>query len=325
MQKRPLGKSGLETAPLVFGGNVFGWTIDKETSFAVLDAFVEAGFNAIDTADVYSRWVPGNAGGESETIIGEWLKARGRRDDVLILTKVGSSMGQNGDDARNDLSRGWIEKEVEASLKRLKIDAIDLYQSHFMDKITPTEETLRAYEKLIQAGKVRAIGASNHDVPKLTEALGLAETERLPRYETLQPHYNLYSRKTFEGPLQDFAVAQGLGVITYFSLESGFLSGKYKTLEEAKSAKRSRGLQDKFNERGVRILAVLDGVAQRNEVSAAQVSLAWLLTRPGVTAPIVSATSVDQLADTLKAATLELSEADLAELTDASDYLPDEG
>jgi len=319
MLKRPLGNSGLETAPLIFGGNVFGWTIDPVVSFQVLDAFVDAGFNAIDTADVYSRWIPGNVGGESETIIGEWLKARGRRDDVLILTKVGSSMGQHGTDARNDLSAAWIEREIEDSLRRLQTDVIDLYQSHFMDKATPTEETLRAYERLIQAGKVRAIGASNHDVPALREALDLAASKGLPRYETLQPHYNLYSRKTFEGPLQDLAVAEGLGVITYFSLESGFLSGKYKTIADLEGAKRGGYLKDRFDERGVRILAVLDGVAQRNEATPAQVALAWLLSRPGVTAPIVSATSVEQLADTMKAATLELTADDLAELTEASE------
>ncbi len=320
MQRRPLGKSGLETAPLVFGGNVFGWTIDKDRSFVLLDAFIDAGFNAIDTADVYSRWVPGNSGGESETIIGEWLKARGKRDDVLILTKVGSSMGQNGDDARNDLSSKWIEKAIDASLKRLKTDYIDLYQSHWMDKVTPTEETLRAYETLIQSGKVRAIGASNHDVPKLKEAVALAAEKALPRYETLQPHYNLYSRSTFEGELQDYAVAENLGVITYFSLESGFLSGKYKTAEDLKSASRGGALKDHFNERGVRILAVLDGIAQRLEATPAQVSLAWLLSRPGVTAPIVSATSLEQLNDTLKAATLEVPQDALDELTAASEY-----
>jgi len=320
MQRRPLGKSGLETAPLVFGGNVFGWTIDKAKSFEILDAFVDAGFNAIDTADVYSRWVPGNKGGESETIIGEWLKARGRRDDVLILTKVGSSMGQNGEDARNDLSAKWIETAVEDSLRRLQTDVIDLYQSHWMDKVAPTEETLRAYEKLIQSGKVRAIGASNHDVPKLKEAAALAAEKGLPRYETLQPHYNLYSRSTFEGELQDYAVAEGLGVITYFSLESGFLSGKYKSADDLKSASRGGALKDHFNERGVRILAVLDGVAQRLEATPAQVSLAWLLSRPGVTAPIVSATSLDQLNDTLKAATLEVPQDALDELTEASAY-----
>lgn len=319
-KKRALGKSGLETAPLVFGGNVFGWTIDKAKSFEILDAFVGAGFNAIDTADVYARWVPGNSGGESETIIGEWLKARRRRDDVLILTKVGSTMGQNGDDTRNDLSPRWIERAVEDSLRRLQTDVIDLYQSHWMDKTTPTEETLRAYERLIQAGKVRAIGASNHDASRMREALDVAADQGLPRYETVQPHYNLYSRSTFEGEQQDLAVAEGLGVITYFSLESGFLSGKYKTVADADASKRGGGmLKDHFNERGVRILAVLDAVAQRNEATPAQVALAWLLSRPGVTAPIVSATSLDQLHDTLKAATLELSVQDLADLTTASD------
>ena len=319
MQKRPLGDSGLQTAPLVFGGNVFGWTADRDRSFALLDAFVDAGFNAIDTADAYSRWVPGHSGGESETIIGEWLKARGRRDDVLILTKVGSPMGQNGDDDRKDLSPGWIERAAEDSLRRLQTDVIDLYQSHWMDETTPTEDTLRAYERLIQAGKVRAIGASNHTAARLREALDVAEAKALPRYRTVQPHYNLYSRDTFEGDLQDLAVAEGLGVITYFSLESGFLSGKYRTVADLEGSTRGAGLKDRFNARGVRILAVLDAVARRNEATSAQVSLAWLLSRPGVTAPIVSATSLEQLADTLKAATLELSDADLAELTEASE------
>ena len=318
MQKRPLGRSGLETAPLVFGGNVFGWTVDKDRSFALLDNFVDAGFNAIDTADVYSRWVPDNKGGESETIIGEWLKARGRRDDVLILTKVGSPMGQHSDD-RKDLSAGWIERAVEDSLRRLQTDVIDLYQSHWEDPDTPQEETLRAYDRLIQAGKVRAIGVSNHSAEATAEGLAVSEREGLPRYETLQPHYNLYSRSTFEGPLQDLAVDKGLGVITYYSLESGFLSGKYRTAEEAAGTTRGAGLADRFDERGMRILATLRGVAERNAATPAQVSLAWLLTRPGVTAPIVSATSLEQLADTLKAAQLTLSAEDVAELTEASE------
>ncbi len=315
MQKRPLGKSGLETAPLIFGGNVFGWTADKATSFDLLDAFVDAGFNAIDTADVYSRWVPGNSGGDSETIIGEWLKARGRRDDVLILTKVGMDMG--GD--RKGLSSRWIERSVEDSLRRLQTDVIDLYQSHADDPDTPQEETLAAYGRLIQAGKVRAIGASNFEADRLKSALDIAARDGLPRYETMQPHYNLYSRDTFEGPLQDAVVAEGLGAITYFSLESGFLTGKYKSVADLEGTARGGGLKDKFDERGVRILAVLDAVAQRNEVTSAQVALAWLLKQPGVAAPIVSATSVEQLADTLKAATLDLSDADVAELTEASD------
>ena len=314
MQKRPLGKSGLETAPLIFGGNVFGWTADKATSFDLLDAFVDAGFNAVDTADVYSRWVPGNTGGDSETIIGEWLKARGRRDDVLILTKVGMDMG--GD--KKGLSSRWIERSVEDSLRRLQTDVIDLYQSHADDPDTPQEETLAAYDRLIQAGKVRAIGASNFEADRLKSALDIAARDGLPRYETMQPHYNLYSRDTFEGPLQDAVVAEGLGAITYFSLESGFLTGKYKSVADLEGTARGGGLKDKFDERGVRILAVLDAVAQRNEATSAQVALAWLLKQPGVAAPIVSATSVEQLADTLKAAALDLSDADVAELTEAS-------
>lgn len=319
MQTRPLGRSGLKTAPLVFGGNVFGWTADRERSFALLDAFVDAGFNAIDTADAYSRWVPGNHGGESETIIGEWLKRRGRRDDVLVLTKVGSSMGQNGDDDRRDLSAGWIERAVEDSLKRLQTDVIDLYQAHWRDDRTPQDETLRAFERLIQAGKVRAIGVSNHSAEATSEALAISAREGLHRYETLQPHYNLYSRSTFEGPLQDLAVKEGLGVITYFSLEAGFLTGKYRTADEAAGAARSGALKDRFDERGMRILAVLRGVAERNEATPAQVALAWLLSRPAVTAPIVSATSLEQLTDTLKAADLIVPAEDLAELTEASE------
>jgi aryl-alcohol dehydrogenase-like predicted oxidoreductase len=314
MQHRPLGPTGLTTAPLVFGGNVFAWTADRDTSFALLDAFVDAGFNAIDTADAYSRWVPRHDGGESETIIGEWLKARGRREDVLILTKVGSDMGQG----HNDLSPGWIERAVEDSLRRLQTDAIDLYQAHWPDPRIPQEETLRAFDRLVQAGKVRAIGVSNHDAAQTAEALAISEREGLTAYATLQPHYNLYSRDTFEGPLQDLAVERGLGVITYFSLEAGFLTGKYQTADQVAGTAREGMLKDKFDERGVRILATLRAVADRNEATPAQVSLAWLLTRPAVTAPIVSATSVDQLTDTLRAAELKLSDEDLAELTEAS-------
>ncbi|WP_295206390.1 aldo/keto reductase [uncultured Brevundimonas sp.] len=316
LPKRKLGSSGLDIAPLVFGCNVFGWTADEATSFALLDAFVEAGFDAIDTADAYSRWVPGHSGGESETIIGKWLKARGRRDDVKILTKVGSDMGQG----HNDLSSAWIETAVEASLRRLQTDYIDLYQTHWPDPNTPQEETLRALDKLVQAGKVRAIGTSNHSAEQVSEALDVSRREGLAAYATIQPHYNLYSRDTFEGGLQDLAVQKGLGVITYFSLESGFLTGKYKTVDQIAGTKREGMLKDKFDERGVRILAVLDAVAQKNEATSAQVALAWLLAQPGVTAPIVSATSTEQLADTLKAATLKLSDEDLAELTEASAY-----
>ncbi len=316
LTKRKLGSSGLDIAPLVFGGNVFGWTADEATSFALLDAFVEAGFDAIDTADAYSRWVQGHSGGESEVIIGKWLKARGRRDDVKILTKVGSDMGQG----HNDLSPAWIETAVEASLRRLQTDYIDLYQTHWPDPKTPQEETLRTLDKLVKAGKVRAIGTSNHSAEQVSEALAISDREGLAAYATIQPHYNLYSRDTFEGGLQDLAVEKGLGVITYFSLESGFLTGKYKSVDQIAGTKREGMLKDKFDERGVRILAVLDAVAQKNEATSAQVALAWLLAQPGVTAPIVSATTTEQLADTLKAATLTLSDEDVAELTEASAY-----
>lgn len=315
MRKRPLGQSGLETAPLIFGGNVFGWTADKETSFALLDAFLDAGFNAIDTADVYSSWVPGNAGGESETILSEWLKARGRRDEVVILTKVGSDMGDGG-----GLSAAWIEGAVEDSLRRLQTDVIDLYQSHWPDPKTPQDETLKAFDRLVRAGKVRGIGTSNHGAELVRQALAISHREGLAKYETVQPHYNLYSRDSFEGPLQDVAMAEDLGVMPYFSLEAGFLTGKYASADQIAGTAREGMLKDKFDERGVRILATLKAVASRNEATPAQVSLAWLLRQPGVTAPIVSATSLEQLADTLKAADLALSDADVAELTTASDY-----
>ncbi|WP_428059934.1 aldo/keto reductase [Brevundimonas sp.] len=316
LEKRPLGRSGLDIAPLVFGGNVFGWTADKVTSFDLLDGFIAAGFDAIDTADAYSRWVPGHSGGESETIIGEWLKRRGDRDAVKIFTKVGSDMGQG----HKDLSPAWIEKAVEDSLRRLQTDYIDLYQTHWPDPLTPQEETLRALDRLVQAGKVRAIGTSNHSAEQVAEALAISERDGLAAYASIQPHYNLYSRDTFEGPLQDLAVEQGLGVITYFSLESGFLTGKYKTVDQIAGTKRESALKDKFDERGVRILAVLDAIAQKNEATPAQVALSWLLAQPGVTAPIVSATTLEQLADTLKAAHLTLSDEDVSELTEASAY-----
>lgn len=319
MEKRALGNSGLTVAPLVFGGNVFGWTADRERSFQLLDAFVDAGFDAIDTADVYSRWVPGNVGGDSETIIGEWLRATGKRDRVKLLTKVGGDMGQNGGQGHKDLSPGWIEKAVEDSLRRLNTDVIDLYQAHWPDPQTPVEETLRAFDRLIQAGKVRAIGVSNHDAAQVSEALAVSDREGLARYSVMQPHYNLYSRATFEGPVQDLAVREGIGAITYYSLESGFLSGKYLTADQVIGTAREGSLKDKFDERGVRILAMLRAVAERNEATSAQTSLAWLLSRPGVAAPIVSATSLDQLSDTLKAAELTLSAEDLAELTKASE------
>lgn len=317
MQRRPLGHSGLTSAPLIFGGNVFGWTADRQSAFRLLDAFVDAGFNAIDTADAYSRWVPGHKGGESEAVIGDWLQARGRRDDVLILTKVGSPMGQHPDD-RKDLSPAWIEQAVEASLRRLRTDVIDLYQAHWRDPATPQEQTLEAFDLLITAGKVRAIGVSNHDASAVADALALSDELGLARYQTVQPHYNLYSRSTFEGPLQDLSVAQGLGAIPYYSLESGFLTGKYRSVDDLKGSPRAAGLKGHFSPRGLAILNALRQVSDRHDATPAQVSLAWLMTRPAVSAPIVSATSQAQLTDIIRSTDLRLSADDLTELDQVS-------
>lgn len=315
MQKRPLGRSGLEIAPLVFGGNVFGWTIDERTSFSLLDAFVDAGLNAIDTADVYSRWKPGNQGGESETIIGNWLRANpGKRERVLILTKVGSDMGQG----HKDLSPGWIEKAVEDSLRRLNTDVIDLYQSHWPDPSTPQERTLRAYEKLLRTGKVRAIGTSNYDAALLEESLKVSAEKGLPRYESLQPQYNLYDRAGFDGPLRDLVMREGIGVITYYSLASGFLSGKYRSKEDLAKSQRGQGVAKYLDERGMRILGALDEVSARLDAKPAEVALAWVIAREGVTAPIASATSPDQLASLVRAVHLTLSPEDIAALDTAS-------
>ena len=314
MQKRRLGRTDLEIAPLVFGGNVFGWTADEKTSFDLLDRFVEAGFNAIDTADAYSRWVPGNKGGESETIIGKWMKARGNRERVVVITKVGSDMGQG----KKDLSAAHIEKAVEDSLKRLRIDAIDLYLSHWPDPATPHEETLGAYQKLIEAGKVRAIGASNLDAGQLRAALDIARLRDLPRYEVLQPEYNLYDRASFEGSLSDLCKAEGLGVITYYSLAAGFLSGKYRSIADLGKSPRGGGVKKYLDGRGQRILGALDAVSARHKAKPAEVALAWIIARPDVTAPIASATSLEQLESMIRSAALTLSTADIRELDDAS-------
>lgn len=315
METRPLGSSGLSIAPLVFGGNVFGWTVDEKTSFDLLDGFVDAGFNAIDTADVYSAWVPGNKGGESETIIGRWLKANpSKRDKVLILTKVGADMGRG----RKDLSANYIAEAVEDSLRRLQVDVIDLYQSHWPDGRTPFEETLGAYAKLIDAGKVRAIGVSNVDAAQLGEALSVAKTKGLPRYAVLQPEYNLYDRGQFDGALRDLAVREDIGVITYFSLASGFLSGKYRSKADLTKSKRGGGLAKYLDERGLRILGALDAVSDRLGAKPAEVALAWVMARKGVTAPIASATSRDQLASLARSAELTLSGEDIATLDQAS-------
>ncbi len=314
MQKRRLGSTDLEIAPLVLGGNVFGWTADRETSFDLLDRFVEAGFNAIDTADSYSRWVPGHKGGESETIIGEWMKARGNRDRVIVVTKVGSDMGQG----RVDLSASHIERAVEQSLKRLQTDAIDLYLSHWPDPATPYEETLAAYEKLLATGKVRNIGASNLDAGQLRAALDVASLRGLPRYEVLQPEYNLYDRSSFDGPLRDLCVAEHVGVITYFSLAKGFLSGKYRSDADLGKSARGGGVKEYLNPRGMRILSALDAVSERHSARQAEVALAWAMARPGVTAPIASATTLDQMDSLVRAASLKLAPEDMAALDKAS-------
>ncbi|WP_286786575.1 MULTISPECIES: aldo/keto reductase [Pseudomonas] len=309
MNKRPLGHSGLEIAPLVFGGNVFGWTIDEKTSFELLDAFVDAGLNAIDTADMYSVWVDGNQGGESETIIGNWLKANpGKRDKVLILTKVGMELGAD----RKGLSRRWIERAVEDSLRRLQVETIDLYQSHLFDPEVPLEETLGVYQRLIEQGKVRAIGASNHDAGQLRRALDVSAAYDLPRYATLQPEYNLYDRSGYEGALRDLVIEENLGVITYYSLASGFLSGKYRSVADLGKSPRGEDIEKYLDARGQRILSALDGIAEKHRATPAEVALAWLIATPGVTAPIASATRRSQLDSLVKAVSLKLDGEDMA-------------
>jgi aryl-alcohol dehydrogenase-like predicted oxidoreductase len=314
MDKRRLGSTGFDVAPLALGGNVFGWTADAPTSFAVLDRFVDAGFNLIDTADSYSRWASGHQGGESETIIGRWIAQRGRHDDVVVATKVGSEMGQGHKVLRKD----YILRAAEASLRRLQVDCIDLYQSHWDDENTPFEETLAAYDQLIRQGKVKAIGASNLTAARLQQALDSARAHGLPRYATLQPHYNLYERAGFEGELQALCVRERIGVITYYSLAAGFLTGKYRSPADFGKSARGEGMKKFMNERGMRILDALAAVAARLGATPAQVALAWLMARPSVTAPIASATSVSQLDEILRAATLVLDAAAMKALDVAS-------
>ncbi|QRI63253.1 aldo/keto reductase [Shinella sp. PSBB067] len=309
MQFRSLGKTGLSIAPLVFGGNVFGWTADEKTSFDLLDAFTGAGFNAIDTADVYSRWVPGNEGGESETIIGKWLKRSAiARDKVVIVTKVGSDMGQG----RRDLRKSWIVEAVEASLKRLQTDHIDLYLSHWPDADTPYEETLEAHAGLVKAGKVRAFGASNLDAGQLQASFEAADKAGLPRYAVLQPEYNLYDRGSFEGALADLCRREDIGVITYYSLASGFLTGKYRSKADTEGRARGEGVAHYLDDKGRRILSALDQVAAETGAKPAEIALAWLMAKPAVTAPIASATSLGQLQSLTKAAGLSLSAGQMA-------------
>ncbi len=316
MKKRALGRSGLMVPPLTFGGNVFGWTVDQAGTFSLLDALVDAGLNFIDTADVYSRWAPGNKGGESETLIGKWFKQSGKRDKVILATKVGMEMGP---DAKG-LAPAYIRRAVHDSLTRLQTDYIDLYQSHLDDQATPLADTLGAYATLIEDGKVRTIGASNYTAVRLAEALITSERHGLPRYESIQPEYNLYSRDGFESGLQALVKAQDLGTINYYALAAGFLSGKYRSAADVGKSTRGQKIVDTYlNERGLRILKALDEVAEDAKATPAQAALAWQIAQPGITAPIVSATSLSQLDELVKAAHLSLSRDQLAKLTLASD------
>jgi len=314
MNRRKLGNTGFDVAPLAFGGNVFGWTVDERTSFRLLDAFVDAGFNLIDTADSYSRWVTGHQGGESETIIGRWIAARGRHDDVVVATKVGSDMGLGHRCLRKD----YIIRSVEGSLRRLQVDTIDLYQSHWDDETTPLDETLEAYATLLAQGKIKAIGASNLSAERLRQALDVSARNDLPRYLTLQPPYSLYDRATFEGPLAALCIRESIGVISYYALAAGFLTGKYRSEADFAKSARGEGMAKYLNPRGLRILAALDGVAARHSATPAQVALAWLIGRPGLTAPIASATSLAQLDELIAATRLVLDANDMKTLDNAS-------
>lgn len=316
MEKRKLGRSELSVAPLAFGGNVFGWTADQATSFRLLDGFVDAGFNLIDTADVYSRWVPGHTGGESETIIGKWLKQRGNRDQVVIATKVGADMGQGG----FKLTKSYILKAVEDSLQRLQTDYIDLYQTHYDDMNTPVEETLDTYGQLIKEGKVRVIGTSNMSPERLLLSLDASERNGYPRYETLQPLYNLYDREEFEKSYAPICEKQGLSVINYYALASGFLTGKYRSQEDVSKSARGQKAVTYLNDRGLRILGALDQVATQYNTTTASVAIAWLIHRPGIAAPIASATSTEQLTDLIKAVVLQLDDAAMEILNTASEW-----
>ena len=316
MIKKQLGKTDLNVSPLTLGGNVFGWTIDEKKSFEILDGFAGAGFNFIDTADVYSRWVPGNKGGESETIIGNWIKERGNRDKVIIATKVGADMGQG----KTDLSKDYILKAVDNSLRRLQTDYIDLYQTHWDDATTPVEETLEAYSELVKAGKVKWIGASNLSPARLTESLEASKKFGYPSYQTFQPEYNLYAREGFEKEMEKLCLANNLSVINYYSLASGFLTGKYRSEADLGKSPRGGGLKDYLSERGFAILKALDEVSARYNTTPASVSIAWLIARESVTAPIASATSLEQLAALTKAAELTLDNEAISLLNAASAY-----
>jgi aryl-alcohol dehydrogenase-like predicted oxidoreductase len=317
MNKRELGQSGIMVSPFCFGGNVFGWTVNEQQSFELLDAYVDSGLEFIDTADVYSKWVPGNKGGESETIIGNWLKLSGKRDKVIIATKVGKPMGED----KKGLSKNYITKAVEDSLKRLQTDYIDLYQSHDDDKDTPLAETLATYTDLIKQGKVRAIGASNYSAARFKEALVVSKANGLARYETLQPEYNLYDREGYEKELEPLCVDNNIGVITFYSLASGFLTGKYRSEADLSKSARGAGVKKYLNDRGFKILATLDEIAAQYQTTPASIAIAWVIARPGITAPIASATSPKQLHDTTQAVHLELSAEAIQLLNETSSPL----
>ncbi|WP_243367785.1 aldo/keto reductase [Microvirga solisilvae] len=316
MNKRRLGRSDLLVSPLCLGGNVFGWTADEATSFKLLDAYAGEGLNFIDTADVYSTWVPGNTGGESETIIGKWMKARGNRDKLIVATKVGSEMAPD----KKGLSRSYIRSAVEASLQRLQTDYIDLYQSHRDDTETPQQETLETYAELIREGKVRAIGASNFTAARLEEALEISERLGLPRYESVQQKYNLYDREEYESGLEPLCRQQEIGNIPYYGLASGFLTGKYRSEADFGKSPRGGRMSAYLNGRGKKILAALDEVSARKSANPAQVALAWLMARPGLTAPIASATSLEQMKDLVASTKLQLDTADIDLLDQASTW-----
>ncbi len=316
MEKRQLGNSGISVAPLAFGGNVFGWTIGEKVSFDLLDAFVDFGFDLIDTANVYSTWVADHSGGESEAIIGKWLKATGKRSKIILATKVGKEMG----DGSKGLTRDYILKSVDDSLRRLQTDYIDLYQSHEDDLAVPLEETLHAYEILMKQGKVRAIGASNYGGKRLAESLEVSKAKGCPSYISLQPHYNLYERAEFEKELEPLCLEKNIGVISYYSLASGFLTGKYRSEDDLSKSARGGGIRKYFNERGFSILSALDEVAALHHTVPAVISLAWLMQRKSITAPIASATSIQQLSEIITAVDIKLSHDEIKKLDEASDY-----
>ncbi|MDB5152202.1 MAG: aldo/keto reductase [Mucilaginibacter sp.] len=316
MEKRELGTSGIKVTPFCFGGNVFGWTADEHTSFDLLDAFVDSDFDFVDTADVYSAWSPGNKGGESETMIGKWFKRSGKRDKIIIATKVGKPMGPD----KKGLSKAYITRAVEDSLKRLQTDYIDLYQSHEDDKNTPLIETMETFTDLIRQGKVRTIGASNFDAARFKESLEVSKKNGFTTYQTLQPEYNLYDRAGYEKELEPVCLENNIGVITYYALASGFLTGKYRSENDLSKSKRGSGIKGYLNERGFKILDALDRIAKEYNTTPASVAIAWIIARPGITAPIASATSVKQLHETTKALDLNLNKDAIDLLTKASNY-----